>query len=194
MANQQSIQSLLSYFQSIQPISIKASEALTDISFEIHTPKNKHVQEIGQTCRTYYFVTSGLARIYYLKDGNDVTEYFAFENDMIIRAESLFTGKPSKKAIQAIINTELIGIPASNLEILFESYPEIERLFRKIMEVSFVSYVNRMESLQFHSAEERYLQLLNDFPALLERIPLKFIASYLGITQVSLSRIRSNIR
>ncbi|MEN2284072.1 Crp/Fnr family transcriptional regulator [Algoriphagus sp. SE2] len=186
--------SLITYFRAIQPISEKAAEALNSIAFEIQTPKNKHVQEIGQTCRTYYFVSSGLARIYYLKDGIDITEYFAFEHDMIIRAESLFTGKPSKKGIQAIEDTELIGIPASKLEILFDSYPEIERLFRKMMEMSYVSYVNRIESLQFHSADERYRQLLSGFPSLLERIPLKHIASYLGITQVSLSRIRSGIR
>ncbi|WP_296703741.1 Crp/Fnr family transcriptional regulator [Algoriphagus sp.] len=186
--------SLFTYFNSIQKISSNAEEALKAISFLIETPKNKHVQEIGQTCRTYYFVTAGLARIYYLKDGIEVTEYFAFENDMIIRAESLFTGNPSKKAIQAIEKTKLIGIPASKLEILFNSFPEIERLFRKIMEASYVSYVNRMESLQFHSAEERYIQLISDFPELLEKIPLKHISSYLGITQVSLSRIRANIR
>ena len=194
MEKTQGFPSLLAYFRAIQPISEEAAEALNSIAFEIKTPKNKHVQEIGQTCRTYYFVSSGLARIYYLKDGIDVTEYFAFENDMIIRAESLFTGKPSKKAIQAIEDTDLIGIPAAKLEALFDSHPEVERLFRKMMEMSYVAYVNRIESLQFHSADERYRQLLSDFPSLLERIPLKQIASYLGITQVSLSRIRASIR
>lgn len=194
MELQQVISSLFDYFNSIHPISTEAQNALKNISYEIEIPKNKHVQEIGQTCRTYYFVNSGLARIYYLKDGIDITEYFAFQNDMIIRAESLFTGKPSKKAIQALENTLFIGIPASKLEDLFDSFPELERIFRKILEASFVSYVNRMESIQFHSAEERYNQLLLEYPFLLERVPLKHIASYLGITQVSLSRIRSSIR
>lgn len=189
-----SIQSLFNYFNHIYPISSQAAHALSEIAFEIEIPKNNYLQEIGQTCRTYYFVSHGLARIYYLKDGTDVTEYFAHQNDMIIRAESLFTGFPSKKAIQALENTLFIGIPASKLEELFDAYADLERLFRKIQEASFVAYVNRMESLQFHTAEERYSQLVRNYPLLLETIPLKHIASYLGITQVSLSRIRSGIR
>lgn len=188
------IRSLFNYFKSIHAITPEAEQALYGISFEIETPKNKCLHEIGQTCKTYYFVSDGLARIYYLKDGTDVTEYFAHQNDMIIRAESLFTGNPSKKAIQALENTLFIGIPASKLEGLFDTYPDLERLFRKILEASFVAYVNRMESLQFHTAEERYNQLVKDYPRLLENVSLKHIASYLGITQVSLSRIRSSIR
>ncbi|MBN3518950.1 Crp/Fnr family transcriptional regulator [Algoriphagus lutimaris] len=188
------IQSLFTYFKTIHSISPEAERALYGISFEIETSKNKHLHEIGQTCKTYYFVSEGLARIFYLKDGTDVTEYFAHQNDMIIRAESLFTGRPSKKAIQALENTVFIGIPASKLEGLFDTYPDLERLFRKILEASFVAYVNRMESLQFHTAEERYNQLVKDYPRLLENVSLKHIASYLGITQVSLSRIRSSNR
>jgi CRP-like cAMP-binding protein len=77
---------------------------------------------------------------------------------------------------------------------LFDVYPQIERLFRKIIEQAYVHAVNRMEAIQFHAAEERYAQLLEDKPDLVKRIPLKHIASYLGITQVSLSRIRAAIR
>jgi CRP-like cAMP-binding protein len=73
---------------------------------------------------------------------------------------------------------------------LYDSFPEIERLFRKIFEAGYVETVNRIESLQFHTAEERYNALLNEAPNVLMKIPLKYVASYLGITQVSLSRIR----
>jgi len=77
---------------------------------------------------------------------------------------------------------------------LFDQYPDIERLFRKIIEQAYVHTVNRMEAIQFHSAEERYAQLLEEKPSLIQRISLKHIASYLGITQVSLSRIRAAFR
>ena len=70
--------------------------------------------------------------------------------------------------------------------------PEIERLFRKIFETSHVETVNRVESIQFHTAEERYHALLEQAPNIIQRVSLKYIASYLGITQVSLSRIRGN--
>lgn len=188
------IQALFAYFDEIQHISEEAKTQLTSIAFTIEAKKNQVIKGIGQTCRTYYFVSQGLARIHYLKDGIDVTEYFAGKNDMIIRAESLFTGKPSQKAIQVLEDSLLIGIPAEALEVLFDQYSEIERLFRKVTENSFVAYVNRMESLQFYSAEERYTQLLQAYPQYIQRIPLKHIASYLGITPVSLSRIRAALK
>jgi CRP-like cAMP-binding protein len=184
----------LSFLQKIQPLSLEAFNAILSLCSLVPIQKNQNLQEIGQRCKTIYFVKDGLARIFYLKDGVEVTEYFAFENDLIIRAESLFTKKPSRKAIQALEDTVFIGIPADLLFSLFDVYPQIERLFRKIIEQAYVHAVNRMEAIQFHSAEERYAQLLEEKPDLIKRIPLKHIASYLGITQVSLSRIRAAIR
>ena len=184
----------LNFLEEIQPLTPEAREAILLLCSLIPISKNQNLQEIGQKCRTIYFVKEGLARIYYLKDGIEVTEYFAFENDLIIRAESLFTGKPSLKAIQALEDTVFIGIPADQLFALFDVFPETERLFRKIIEQAYVATVNRMEAIQFHSAEERYAQLLAENPKLIQQIPLKYIASYLGITQVSLSRIRATVR
>lgn len=132
-----------------------------------------------------------MVRIYYYKDAIDITESFEFENSFVARAESLFTGKPSQKAIQAIEDTTLIAIDSNKLFKLFDEHHDLERLFRKIIETSYVTTVNRIESLQFHTAEERYNALLKETRDVLKRVPLKYIASYLGITQVSLSRIRA---
>jgi CRP-like cAMP-binding protein len=184
----------INFLGKIQALSPAAQEAILSGCSLILVDKNQNLQDIGQKCRTIYFVKEGLARIYYLKDGIEVTEYFAFENDLIIRAESLFTGKPSMKPIQALEKTVFIGIPAELLFSLFDQFPEIERLFRKIIEQAYVNTVNRMEAIQFHAAEERYAQLLEEKPSLIQRISLKHIASYLGITQVSLSRIRAAVR
>lgn len=158
---------------------------------EIYFKKNIDVQAIGHTCRTIYFVKKGALRVYYFKDGIDITESFEFENTFVARAESLFSGRPSRKAIQTIEDTDLIAINARQLFELYDRYTEIERLFRKIFEGAYVKTVNRLESLQFYTAEERYFNLLHDRPDILKRVPLKYIASYLGITQVSLSRIRA---
>lgn len=175
----------------ISPLSIESGNAILNLCSLVHIKKNKDLQSIGQTCRTIYFVHNGTARIYYFKDAKDVTEHFAFENDILIRAESLFTGKPSHKAIQAISDSSFISIPANLLFQLFEQYRDIETLFRKIVERSYVDTINRLESLQFHSADERYKSLIEKSPSLVRELPLKHIASYLGITQVSLSRIRA---
>jgi CRP-like cAMP-binding protein len=88
-------------------------------------------------------------------------------------------------------DSDFIGISSPLLFDLYDQFPDIERLFRKIFESAYVETVNRIESLQFHSAEERYYTLTQESPDFLKRIPLKYIASYLGITQVSLSRIRA---
>ena len=185
------MQTFLKHIQSFHPISKKAEKALLEISTEIKFHKGIDVQSIGHTCKTIYFVKQGCVRIYYFKEDIDITESFEFENAFVARAESLFTGKPSRKAIQAIEDTSLIAIDSTKLFKLFKLHHDLETLFRNIIEASYVSTVNRIESLQFNSAEERYLNLIKDYSNILKRVPLKFIASYLGITPVSLSRIRA---
>jgi len=189
--NDSAIKPLFGYFKKINSLTEEAKRAIEKISFVTAVKKNRDLQPIGHTCRTIYFITKGVARIYYFKDKNDITECFAFENQIIARVESLFTGKPSKKAIQALEDSGFIGIQAVPLFNLYDQFPDIERLFRKIFETAYVDTVNRIESIQFHSAEERYNALVKEAPNIVRRISLKHVASYLGITQVSLSRIRS---
>ena len=181
---------LFQHFKKYTALPEKAEEAIAAICSPITIKKNRDLQPIGHTCKTIYFINKGIARIYYFKDGIDVTENFFFENSIIARVESLFTGKPSRKAIQVLEDAEITGINANLLFKLYDSFPEIERLFRKIFEAAYVETVHRIEGIQFHTAEERYKALLQEAPDILKRVPLKYIASYLGITQVSLSRIR----
>lgn len=183
--------SLLAHIQTIYPIGAQAQNALRAICRVQQFHRGDLIQDFGHTCKTIYFVEKGIARIYYLKDGTDITESFEFEQAFVARAESLFSGRPSQKAIQAIADCTLIAIDAHSLFSLFDAFPELERLFRKIIEQAYVNTVNRVESLQFYTAEERYHALLKLNPDVLKRVPLKYIASYLGITQVSLSRIRA---
>lgn len=181
---------LITYFNKYNTLSENAINAISEICKPVNIKKNQDLQSIGHTCRTIYFIKKGVARIYYYKEDIEITECFTFENAIIARVESLFTGKPSRKAIQMIEDSELIAISSAKLFDLYDTFPEIERLFRKIFESAYVDSVNRVESIQFHSAEERYNALLKESPNVLQRVPLKYIASYLGITQVSLSRIR----
>ena len=185
------MQQLIKYFNQFNSITPDAAAAIAGISTIIALKKNQELQPIGHTCKTIYFINKGLARIYYYKDGIDITESFAFENNIIARVESLFTGQPSRKAIQVLEDAEIVAINAGLLFKLYNRFPEIERLFRKIFEAGYVETVNRIEGIQFHTAEERYRALLTEAPNILMRVPLKYVASYLCITQVSLSRIRS---
>lgn len=183
---------LFHYFDQYHILSEEARAAIRAISTIQTIQKNQDLQPIGHTCRTIYFINRGLARIYYFKDDTDITESFAFENQVIARVESLFSGKSSRKGIQMLETSEVVAIHAPSLFRLYDAFPDIERLFRKIFEAGYVDTVNRIESLQFHSAEERYRDLLESSPDILKRVPLKLIASYLGITPVSLSRIRAH--
>ena len=184
---------IFTYFDNFLKLSAETKKALAEVIKTISVKKNEILQPIGHTCRTIYYLKSGIARIYYYKDGNDITECFAFEGSIIARVESLFTGSPSKKAIHILEDGEILAINATLLFSLYDTFPQIERLFRLIFESAYVDTVNRIESIQFHSAEERYLSLI-ETTEIIKRIPLKYIASYLGITQVSLSRIRKSIR
>jgi len=105
--------------------------------------------------------------------------------------ESLFGGLPSKKGIQVLEVSEVWAISTKELFALYEDHRDLERLFTRIFERSYVQTIQRIENLQFHSAEERYALLGREQPEVLRRAPLKYIASFLGITQVSLSRIRA---
>lgn len=182
---------LFQFFKKYNPLSVEAESAISQICSPVIIKRNEELQPIGHTCKTIYFINKGIARIYYLKDGIDITESFALENHLIARVESLFTGRPSNKAIQILEDAEITAINATRLFKLYDSFPDIERTFRKIFESAYVDTVNRIDSIQFHTAEERYKSLIEETPDILKRVPLKYIASYLGITQVSLSRIRA---
>lgn len=182
--------SLWTYLSGFQHLSPEEKEVLKPLISLQKVTKNTHLQEIGYTCKTIYFMKSGIARIYYFKDTTEVTELFASKGDIIARVESLFTGRPSRKGIQIIEDSEIVSINAAGLTALYDTHHGIERLFKKVFEAGYLETVLRLESLQFHAAEERYQMLIQQTPGLVQRVPLKYIASYLGITQTSLSRIR----
>jgi CRP-like cAMP-binding protein len=185
------LKEFIDYITSIHPLSPEAIKALSGICVQQSFKKNADVQAIGHTCRTIYFIKKGALRVYYRKGEIDITESLEFENAFVARVESLVTGTPSRKGIQAIEDCVLIAINADKLVELYDSFLEIERLIKKIFLNVFIATINRLESIQFHSAEVRYANLLKEHPDMFKRVPLKYIASYLGITQVSLSRIRA---
>jgi CRP-like cAMP-binding protein len=182
---------LLAHFKQISSLTASSEAALASLIQTHFIPKNQDLQQIGQTCKTLYFLKKGLARIYYFQDGNDVTEGFYLPFCLIARAESLFAAMPSKKAIQVLEDAEVWSIATSDLFSIYETHRDIERLFSRMFEQAYVQTIQRIENLQFHTAEERYRLLTQDQPDVLRKAPLKYIASYLGITQVSLSRIRA---
>jgi CRP-like cAMP-binding protein len=153
--------------------------------------KNHFLQHIGQTCRTIYYTQKGCARVFYMLHEQEITECFSFEGELAVRFESLLTNAPSRRAIQVLEDSEFLAFDMNKLDVIFTNQPFIEAMFRRMFHAYHIQSMERFENMQFRSAEERYQILLTHYPDVVRRVPLKFIASFLGITPVSLSRIRA---
>ncbi len=139
------------------------------------------------------FITKGAFRVYFHDDqGFEITTWFSFANSFVTDLLSYYHQSPAKFYVEAIEESEVLIIEKSRLEELYETRPEFEKFGRKFAENGMVLLMQRMLNLQIKTAKERYLDLL-DRPDFMQKIPLKYLATYLGITDTSLSRIRREI-
>lgn len=155
--------------------------------------KDRFLIRKGQIVTSYYFIKSGGLRIYFDKDDRQVTGWLAFQNDFFTELNSIKSGQPSQFNIQAIESTALLTIDNSKMEMLYKQFPLWQQFGRQIWENAFLKVLNGILSYQTMTAEERYLSMMEQSD-LLQRVPLKQLASYLGITQTSLSRLRKSIK
>jgi CRP-like cAMP-binding protein len=154
---------------------------------ELFIKEGKRANEIGM-------VTEGMFRQYYTKDGEEKTTYFFFEQHFISSYISCITGKPSLITIEALSDASFVSFPFTAMQKLFSSSMAWQQFGRLVAEYITIGLEERMVSLLLQSPEERYLDLLNSNKSkITERIPQHYIANYLGITPVSMSRIRSRI-
>lgn len=150
---------------------------------EILLPKNKISKEL-------YWVKSGTLRGYIETDTNLVTTWFGIENDMVTSVGSFIQQQPSKECIEALEDSLLYSISYSNLQKIYSTSLEMNVIGRLLTEKYYINLEQRAFLLQHATAKERYETFIERYPQLLLKIPLGIIASYLGITQSSLSRIR----
>ena len=146
-----------------------------------------------EVCKHVAFVKRGCLRYFYDAAGEERTGQFFFENSWYTDYESFLTGEPSSQAIQALEPTELCLLSKGALYELYERYPTFERFGRLMAENAYLGSRRNNVSLLTASPEERYLDLIQTRPKLLERVALRYIASYLGIQPESLSRIRKRL-
>ncbi|MEI2696026.1 MAG: Crp/Fnr family transcriptional regulator [Saprospiraceae bacterium] len=153
--------------------------------------KNKIILKQNQVCNYLYYINNGIVREYYLKKGKEVTASFGFKNSIISSFASFLSRKPSFEALETLEKTELMRIHHDKLQNLYCKYPEINTLGRKITEFYYLTLEDRIFASQFCSAKERYFNLLKQEPDITQKVSLGYIASFLGITQETLSRIRA---
>lgn len=173
------------------PISDEAKQDLSRLLKKTILPKNAVLIKEGIVCNHLYFLEQGCLRGFYNLDGKEVTHWFAFENDFVTSFYSFISRKPCLENIQALEDTVLWSISYEELQQLFDKHHDMERMTRIIYERSYIRLEERLVRLQFRSAKERYEQITSVFPTILNRVSLGHIASYLGISQETLSRIRS---
>lgn len=155
--------------------------------------KGDYFLQAGQQVNEIAFVSEGAFRFYYLMDGKEVNNHFFLENDYAVSYLDFLQGTPSRYYIQALEPCQIITFQAASLQQAYDASKNWERFGRIIAESVYTIATRRFESFLFLSAKERYLQMLQDFPLFIQRIPLYHLASYLGIERESLSRIRKEL-
>jgi len=187
------ISNFLNVIQQITPLTQKEKDLLSDELIVRQIPKKFELVEIGKISRETYFINKGCLQLYYNKDGEDATIFLATENMFLGAFTSFLTQRPSLEGIRALEDCELLVLPKSSLEKLYETMPKMNLIIRKIMEQRFLSAQSIVASFVLNKPEERYLQMLSQRPELFQRVPQHILATFLGVTPVSLSRIRKRI-
>jgi len=155
--------------------------------------KKTNLLSDGEIAKEMYFITKGCLRSYYVKEGVDISAYFYTEGMFAGAYDSFISRQPSRHYIETLENSELLIINYAKFQILFDKFPKMNEFILKILENRFTSLHKLFTSQILDTPQERYLYLLKNNPDLINRIPQHQIATFLGITPVSLSRIRKRI-
>lgn len=156
--------------------------------------KGEILVDLGDICEEIFFIRKGLIRFYYLTEqGQEITGFIFDEGIFATSLESFLTQTPSYQVLESLEEGEVLALSHSDLEELYHLLPKTQELVRKINQQRMINAQKVLASLIIHKPEERYCSFLEMRPDLVGRIPQKVLATYLGITPVSLSRIRKRI-
>ncbi len=153
--------------------------------------KGELVHDAAKICTKSYFIQEGILRLYFFKDGKEISEYFCSKNEWTNSPKSFMQRKQDIYYIDAIEETHVFYIDVVDLGYLFDHFPEMDRYARLSMGTLLGHIMERIVSLRFTSAKEKYIHFCETYHDIYHRIPLGMVASYLGITQETLSRIRA---
>jgi CRP-like cAMP-binding protein len=169
-------------------------QPLLDRFYEVKIKKGKHLLKPGNDCNFLAFIQKGSFRVYYYDiKGKEVITWFSFTEMVITDLLGLFTTGKAQFYVEPLEDSILYKITKSELEKLYEAFPVYLEFGRKFAEEALTMLMQRTMSLHTKTAEERYQELLM-IPDFMQKIPLKYLASFLGVTDTSLSRIRKKIR
>ena len=154
--------------------------------------KGDHLFRQGELCRHLYYIKKGLVRVYYYSDnGKEITAWFSAENSLVTAIDSFYHHSPTRDYCEVLEDSVVYPINFSEWEKILNSEKGARLAFYILYDIT-RKMTDYISSIKFQSAEERYKALIKEYPSILQRTSLGDIASYLGITQETLSRIRTN--
>jgi len=183
-------QNIIDVFKQVGGLSSENEKILLNSINSRTVPANTILQKQGRISDKIYFVEKGIVRTFYFKDGKDVTYSIATQNDFAGSMSSFFMQKPSNKIVETLEESHLWELEYGRLESLFEANQELSRVGRLFTNYGISVMEKRFDDMMFYTAKERYIILVQELPELLQKVPLGMIASYLGVIQETLSRIR----
>ncbi len=185
--------SVLYFLNSIHPLSEGAIKYLKENIVMLQIPKGAHLVRSGQNCDHLYFVKKGILRGFVKQGTKDITTWITAENELVTSISSYYQQVPSIETIEALEECILIAIHRNDMQYLYHHYPETNTLVRIVLEKYYQDAEERAYICRLTEATAKYHRFINTKSHFLNRIPLKFIASYLGMTLETLSRIRSRM-
>ncbi|HWZ22409.1 MAG TPA: Crp/Fnr family transcriptional regulator [Cytophagaceae bacterium] len=184
---------LLKYFSKIMPLSEEEIEAIDETMHVQHYKKGAILLKAEQISSEVYFVLEGIVRQYYLIDGEEKTSDFFADEQWVVSLNSINSNNPSTHYLECCIDCSLLVGNSQKGEDLYKKYPKLETISRKLMGKVFTDQQEKIEAFTINTPPLRYQNLLKSRPDLFQRIPQYQIASYIGVTPESLSRIRKRI-
>lgn len=191
----EALQQLKAVIDAIQPLPAKVWEDFAAI-WEPYTVKRKEVITTSGSIEKYlYFVTEGVQRIYYFDEQNrEATIIFTYAPSFGGVLDSLMLQQPSKYYYETLTASSFIRTPYSELNRLMQEHPELEKLISKGVTASLSGVLERLVELQCYSSEEKFRKLLQRSPHILQMIPHKYLANYLGIDATNFSKLINRVR
>jgi len=184
------METLLYYLRSVHPLSSELITYLESVLQYKELARGEFLLKRGHICRHIYFIQKGLFRCFYEQNDKEVNAWFMKEGDVMISVESFYKQVPSMESIQALEPSELYYISYTELQYIYAHYPEFNFIARVLTERYYSLSEQRLYSIRMQSTPQRYQWLMEYWPDIVRRVPAKFIASYLGFTPESLSRLR----
>lgn len=184
---------ITAFIQNIYPLPNDTLEEVMLHFQHLEYPKNHFLLKQGRPCKYLWFLTKGAVRYFYTdEEGKESNVWFSIDEDIVGDAPSFVNQTPSGESIQLLEDSELYAIEHKDLQNLLQKHHVFALWYIKLVERYYVTQIeDRITDLQFLTAKQRYEKLLAQFPTISNRVSLGHIASYLNITQETLSRIRS---